>query len=221
VVPQDIRQSGYTFLSTIKPALTLLETAMTSLHPSSLLSICSSPVPRRARVGPAKKTPPLHPEDLATVFSTGFPVDDTIGLTNPIDPIEMLTTFRSLIEYHTLCRFSCFNKLKVKYFELVDNNILITFLTAKNDQLHRGQCSCLSATPHSALCPVRIMKVYFRRFCLNFGAAAKDESFENFNSGVSLVTPFLSSTRPSAPLLQRKICRPFLQNTTLTTRARP
>jgi len=156
----------------------------------------------RARAGPTKKTSPLHLEDLATVFSTVFQVDYTIGFTNPIDPIEMLTKFRSL------CRFSCFNKLKVKHFELVDNNILITFLTAKNDQLHRGQCSCLSATPHSALCPVRIMEVYFRRFCLNFGAAPKDESFVNFQLDVSLVTPFQSSTRPSVPLLLRKIRRP-------------
>jgi hypothetical protein len=79
----------------------------------------------RARAGPTKKTSPPHLEDLATVFSTVFQVDYTIRFTNPIDPIEMLMKFRSL------CRFSCFNKLKVKHFELVDNNILITFLTAK------------------------------------------------------------------------------------------
>ncbi len=57
---------------------------------------------------------------------------------------------------------------------------MITFTTAKNNQLHRGQHSCLATTPHLALCPVRIMKVYFRRFLLNFGVAAKDESFVNF-----------------------------------------
>jgi hypothetical protein len=180
VVHQDIRQSGYTFLSTIKPALSFLEAAMnrpTALTPTIDLLLSGAKRRARARAGPAKKTPPLHPENLATVISAVFPIDDTIGLANPV---EMRTAFRSLIEYHTLCRFSCFNKLKAKHFELIDDDIMITFPTAKNDQLHKGQHSCLAATPHSALCPVRITKLYFRRFQLKFGAAAKDESFVNF-----------------------------------------
>ncbi len=190
----------------------------TSFTPTIDLLLSGAKLHARVRAGPVKKTPLLHPEDLATVISTVFLVDNTIGLANPI---EIWSLFRSLIEYHTLCNFSCFNKLKVKHFELVDNNIMIIFPRAKNDQLHRGQHSSLAATPHSALCPVYIMKVYFGCFVWILAQQQKTSLLWTFNSGASLVTPFLSSTRPSAPLLQRKMCRPFLQNMTLTTRASP
>jgi hypothetical protein len=111
----------------------------------------------------------------------------------------MRTAFRALIEYHTLCRFDCFSHLQAKHFELVGPDIMITFPTAKNDQLHNGQQSCLVAVPHQDLCPVRITKLYFRRFFLSFGSDANDCSFLNFqlrHQSLRLV-----------PILHKSICR--------------
>jgi hypothetical protein len=56
---------------------------------------------------------------------------------------------------------------------------MVTFPSSKNDQMHRGQQSCLAAT-NSPLCPVRITKLYFRRFGLRMGAEQNDESFVSF-----------------------------------------
>ena len=81
--------------------------------------------------------------------------------------------------YHTLCRLDCFRKLRAHHFELVGDDILVTFPSAKNDQLHRGRQSCLAASA-SPYCPVRLTKLYFRRFGLHFGALTADPSFLNF-----------------------------------------
>ena len=81
--------------------------------------------------------------------------------------------------YHTLCRLHCFRHLQARHFERVGSNILITFPTAKNDQLHQGRQSCLKATD-SPYCPVRVTRRYFARFGLRFGAAENDTSFVNF-----------------------------------------
>jgi len=175
-----MRQSGHTFLATIKPALTYLEKAMgtsTVFTPAIDLLLRGAKRQARARAGPVKKAQPLECEDLAKVLHAVFPPGDTIGFA---DPVEMRTAFRSLIEYHTFCRFSDFCHLRAKHFELVKDDIVITFPTAKNDQLHKGQETCIAATPDSPLCPVRITKLYFKRFFLRFGREQGDESFVNF-----------------------------------------
>jgi hypothetical protein len=87
----------------------------------------------------------------------------------------MRTAFHMLLEYHTLCRYSCLSHLQAKHFEPENNDIMITFPFAKNDQMHQGRLSCLAAT-NTPLCPVRIAKLYFTRFGLRMGAAAGNTS---------------------------------------------
>ncbi len=111
----------------------------------------------RARSGPAKKAPALSPVKLASVLAKIYPIDDLVGMACPV---RLRTAFRALFIYHTLCRYSCFSKFQAKHFEPVDNDILVTFPSSKNDQMHRGQQSCLVAID-SPLCPVRDNKTLF------------------------------------------------------------
>jgi hypothetical protein len=76
---------------------------------------------------------------------------------------------------------------------------MITFPTAKNDQLHNGQQTCLVASPASALCPVRITKLYFKHFFLTLGVAANDCSFVNFQ--------LRHQSCRLVPIFRRSICR--------------
>jgi hypothetical protein len=106
------------------------------------------------------------------VLSRVFPPHDRVGLA---EASHMRTTFRLVVEYHTLCRLACFRQLRACHFEPAGDNIIITFPTAKNDQLHLGRSSCLVASG-SDFCPVRIIRLFFQRF----GLAAGDKSFVNF-----------------------------------------
>jgi hypothetical protein len=99
--------------------------------------------------------------------------------TELIPAVRFRTAFCVLVEYHTCCRFSCFAKLQARYFERVGPDIVITFPSAKNDQLHEGRTSVLAANG-SLYCPARLATAYFRCFGLHFGHAASDTSFVNF-----------------------------------------
>jgi hypothetical protein len=179
VLHHAVRHTGYTFLSCIKPALVYLEVAMgktTSFTPTIDLLLKGAKRRARARSGPAKKAPALSPVQLASVLAKIYPPEDHVGLACPI---RLRTAFRALFIYHTLCRYSCFAKLQAKHFEPTGDDIMVTFPSSKNDQMHRGQQSCLAAT-NSPLCPVRITKLYFRRFGLRMGAEQNDESFVSF-----------------------------------------
>jgi hypothetical protein len=188
ILHHDHRRSGSAFLATIKPALSLLAAssgAAFSLSAATDLMLAGAKRRARAAAGPVRTAPSLLPEDLSAVLQKVFPVNDLVGLA---EPIHLRTAFRLLVEYHTLCRLACFRQLRARHFELVGTDILITFPSAKNDQLHRGQSSCLVASA-SHFCPVRITRLFFQRFGLSFGAAADDQTFVNFqlrrtNTGV-------------------------------------
>jgi len=169
------RKTGFAFIARIKPALSYLEKSLgrpTVFTDTIALLLAGAKRQARARAGSVKKAPPLSPKKLAAVINKIFPMDDDIGLENPI---HMRTAFHMLLEYHTLCRYSCLTKLQGKHFEPVDGDIMITFPSAKNDQMHQGRISCLAATG-TPLCPVRITHLFFRRFGLRMGAAEDDSS---------------------------------------------
>jgi hypothetical protein len=127
------RLSGFAFIAKIKPALTYIEKALgrpTVFTDTIHLLLQGAKRQARARAGPVKKAPPLSPKRLAAIINKVFPAEDTIGVANPV---HMRTAFHMLLEYHTLCRYSCLTKLQGKHFELVDGDIMVTFPSAKND----------------------------------------------------------------------------------------
>jgi hypothetical protein len=185
----DHRRSGFAFLATIKPALSLLTASSGtsfSLSAATNLMLAGAKWRTRAAAGPVRKAPSVLPKDLSAVLQKVFPVNDLVGLA---EPTHLRTAFRLLVKYHTLCRLACCRQLRARHFELAGTDILITFPSAKNDQLHRGQSSCLVASA-SHFCPLYIItRLFFQRFGLSFGAAADDQTFVNFqlrrtNTGV-------------------------------------
>jgi hypothetical protein len=90
-----------------------------------------------------------------------------------INAIDFRCVVKTVIIYYTFCRFADYRHLQAKHVELCGEDLLITFPKAKNDQFHNGQSTILKANG-SEICPVRIVKLYFNRFRLQFGQAAGD-----------------------------------------------
>jgi hypothetical protein len=173
-------RSNAAYICTIKPALSLLETAMqrpSSFTPYMTTLLAGAKRRRRAAAGPVRKASPLPLDNIQSFFDRF--IVPSLDQCHLINAAHFRLAFRLLIEFHTVCRFSCFAKLRAKHFERVGNDILITFPSAKNDQMHEGRTSCLVATG-TPYCPVRLATLYFRRFGLTFGSAAGDASFVNF-----------------------------------------
>lgn len=78
------------------------------------------------------------------------------------------TITRLTIEYYTFCRFSDYSHLTAADIEEKGDDLEIYFKKAKNDQFHRGNTTMLAANGQE-LCPVRIVKIFYRRFGLRFG----------------------------------------------------
>jgi hypothetical protein len=159
---------SFSFLATIKPALTLLETAThspTAFTPYIDNVIAGAKHKMRAARRPVKKATPIPISDLRLFLDT-FMIP-FLDRPNHINAARFRTAFRILIEFHTACRFSCFAKLHARYFERIGNDIIITFPSAKNYHLHEGRTSVLAATG-SPYCPVGLTITYFRRFSLRF-----------------------------------------------------
>jgi hypothetical protein len=137
------REAGHHLLASVKPALVYLSSTMgvsRGFTPAVDLLFAGAKRRARATAGPARKAPALSLEDLAAVLSRVFPPHDRVGL---VEAAHMRTAFCLVVEYHTLCRLACFRQLRACHFELAGDNIIITFPTAKNDQLHMGRSSCL------------------------------------------------------------------------------
>jgi len=179
VLRMDRASAGFGTIAALKPALAYVEHSMgreTVFTPSLDLMLTGAKRRARAAAGPVKKAPPILPEELIAALSLAFPSGSRMGHSNAV---FVRTAFRMLVVYHTLCRLDCFRHLKAFHFERVGTDILLTFPSAKNDQLHQGRDSCLVATD-TEFCPVKICRIFFRRFGLSFGAAAADQSFVNF-----------------------------------------
>ena len=173
-------KAAFNALSVIKPAICYMTTALGKASPFTPfmdLMLAGAKRKSRALAEPVKKAGAVGPTDLQCLFNKF--ILPHIGNVAAANPMHLRTVFRLLIEYHTLCRFSCFAKLQARHFEPVGNDICITFPSAKNDQLHQGRSSYLVASD-SPFCPVRLTHLYFRCFHLSFGLQSNDKTFLNF-----------------------------------------
>ncbi len=179
ILKLDSESASFGRLALVKPALTFLEVAQgrpTAFSRATDILLNGAKRRIRATAGPARKAPHLLPADLRAVLAFVFPPGCHFGHNNAI---WARTAFRMIVVYHTLCRLDCYSKLRAHHFEKVGADIVITFPSAKNDQFHKGNQSCLAATG-TAFCPVRITKLFFWRFGLQFGAQANDTTPLNF-----------------------------------------
>ena len=92
------------------------------------------------------------------------------------DIFKLRTVVRVVTEYYTFCRGADYRELKAKHVEESGPDLMVTFPKAKNDQLHQGKCTLLKAND-GPVCPVRAMKLMFKRFEYKFGKEGGDESY--------------------------------------------
>jgi len=155
--------SSFSSLATIQPAVTLLEECLgrpSSFTPVMEAAILGTKKLRRAAAGPVKKAPPIKVSDLRRLMDRF--VIPFYGDMGRADAEHLRNVFRIIVEFHTLCRLSCFRKLQALHFEKVDSDILVTFPSAKNDQFHEGRSSFLMASD-SPYCPVKLTVAFIRQ----------------------------------------------------------
>ena len=97
-----------------------------------------------------------------------------------INAANFRAVFRAVIIYFTFCRFSDFNGLTDSHFNDKGDCIEITFPKSKNDQYFKGSSSVITEKPDSILCPVRLTRLYFKRFHLKFKGNNICPKFINF-----------------------------------------
>jgi hypothetical protein len=90
-----------------------------------------------------------------------------------VSAVDFRCIVKSAVIYYTSCRFADSKHLQARHVEVRGEDLVVTFPRSKNHQSHQGQCTVLKANG-SDLCPVRLLKLYFNRFGLKFGAAAGD-----------------------------------------------
>lgn len=180
VLHLDSISAPFSAFKSLKPALTYFVRASGLSDPfTPAIDLIISGAERRisAVSGPVRKAAVLPTADISAVFDKLLSSDSASFLS--INAIHFRTLFRIIIVFHTLCRLDCFRKLRACHFELDGPDVIVTFPSAKNGQLHRGRKSALVHTD-SPYCPVRITVAFFRRFGLRFGAAAAESSLVNF-----------------------------------------
>ncbi len=86
------------------------------------------------------------------------PFKDNIGAA---DIFRLRAVTKMVVEYFTFCRFADYKEVQAKHFEEIGVDLLVTFPSSKNDQYHNGQSTLLKRNG-SNLCPVKIVKIYFK-----------------------------------------------------------
>jgi len=94
-----------------------------------------------------------------------------------IDLADLRTLTRITVVYYTFCRFNCFHQLQARDFEDKGDSIRITFRSAKNDQMHKGNETYV--VENDSTCPVYLLRLYFRICGFQFNFAQNDLSYVN------------------------------------------
>ena len=101
------------------------------------------------------------------VFESIFPFEEELF---KIDVKLFRLVFKAVIICITFCRFSDFLILKDSDFHVHDEFVEIVFPNSKNDQYFEGTNSII-ARSEEEFCPVKLIKLFFKRFNLNFNNA--------------------------------------------------
>jgi hypothetical protein len=94
-----------------------------------------------------------------------------------IEAVHFRSLFRATIIYFTMCRFADFAKLTDREFQDGGDHIKITFLTRKNDQHGDNSLHIIPQRSDCAVCPVKLIRLYFWRFGLRFQGTGKSVNF--------------------------------------------
>ena len=86
---------------------------------------------------------------------------------------------RCVVYYYTFCRYSDFQILTDKDVSDCGDHLEIFFKRSKNDQYYNGSLSVIVAQDKST-CPVKLIRLYFRRFNLIFSSELSTGTYLNF-----------------------------------------
>ena len=206
ILSMEFEKVGFPYITKIKPALSLHYSLKNGgkIFTEYVENMLRGAKKLAAERKPLTKKPEPFPlmvlKSLVAIYILPFETDIM-----RINAEAFRSIFRAVIMYFTFCRFNCFKKLKEENFQLRENSIFIDFASAKNDQLHKGNISTLLENG-SHFCPVRITKMYFKRFHLKFGVGTK---FVNFRlekqAGIVKAKPYESLSYSSAMHCTRKL----------------
>ena len=139
---------------------------------------------------PVKKAATLDQESLREVLiRTMWPSGSEWSPSNCLK--DWRTSVKLFTYYKTLCRFDGYMKLTPCSFTFEDTHLIISFSSAKNDQMYNGSISVLAYTPGDLLCPLLVFKTYFKM--MNFALNAS----ENLNCRLSRTGMSRPTTRLS------------------------
>jgi hypothetical protein len=159
-------EPSYGIFAQIKPALVLLEksrgkpifaitaTADMYLEAAKRQAAKRRLPPKKAGQIPADTIGWLAEMHLAKVWA---------GEAKP-DWLKLHTILRVTVVKYTFCRFDCYNRLKAGDFEDTGDGIRVTFNSAKNDQLHQGNCSFIVNE-----LAVKVVRYAFQQFGFRMG----------------------------------------------------
>ena len=175
VIQMDSEKATFALLCQIKPALALVEklSGREGSAFSEIVDIFLTAAKRRAAESKpvVKKAEILPTNIMGKLYEKYFVGEDC-------DPVMARTFVRVTVIYFTFCRFNCYSKLRAMDLEDNGTSITVTFPSAKNDQYHEGQSSCLVSSD-KAVDPVKIVRKYFHMCGFKFGSEAGDSSLLN------------------------------------------
>jgi hypothetical protein len=90
-----------------------------------------------------------------------------------IDAGHFRSLFRAIIIYFTFCRFDEFSRLTDREVTDEGTYISIIFCRSKNHQFGDNSQSVIPERPDCDDCPVKLIRMYFQRFGLQFGGSGK------------------------------------------------
>lgn len=162
----DDLNSPYATLVTISPALTFFHNAnnheSTPAVQAPFNKLLLEGAIRKAakRRGIKKKASTLSRDKVCSILTETFwPTSQT---STPNSSLWAWRTGTRLYTYYrTLCRFDCYSKLQPKHFEFQEDCVVVTFISAKNDQLYNGSLSFIAKKPGDLLCPAVVYRTYF------------------------------------------------------------
>ena len=82
-----------------------------------------------------------------------------------------------MIIYCTLCRFDKFSRLTDTHFADKGDHVQIIFERRKNDQLGDNSRNVIAERAGELACPVKLIRMYFNRFNLQFEGSGKHVNF--------------------------------------------
>ena len=94
-----------------------------------------------------------------------------------IEASHFRSLFRAVIIYCTLCRFDEFSRLQDRHFMDKGDHVEMVFERRKNDHFGNNSKAVIAARPEAAVCPVALIRLYFRTFHLQFQGSGKSVNF--------------------------------------------